>query len=122
MKKHILIVDDSVVSVRVFTNLLSDEYNVSVAKSGAAALEFITREKPDLILLDYEMPVMDGLETLKCIRSTESLSRIPVFFLTGITDSEMVKRAVMFNPEGYILKTTPPEKIKEKIRRFFAKK
>ena len=77
------------------------------------------KEIPDLILLDYEMPVCDGVQTLKLIRSEKRFKDIPVFFLTGVDDTEKVKLAVELKPEGYILKSTPQNQIIEKIKSFF---
>ena len=59
--RHILVVDDSVVVLRTISTVLKDLFKVSVAKSGAAAISFLANEHPDLILLDYQMPVCDGI-------------------------------------------------------------
>ncbi|MBQ5999781.1 MAG: response regulator [Treponema sp.] len=113
---HILVVDDDVISLRTMMNWLKDTYRVSVVKSGSAAVNFLEVETPDLILLDYEMPDYDGPETLKMIRSKNKNAKIPVIFLTGVTDSDMIKNAIMQKPQGYILKTTNKASLLEKIR------
>lgn len=118
-QKHILLVDDDVVTLRTIMNYLKDDYTLSVAKSGTAAISLLGKEIPDLILLDYEMPVCDGVQTLKLIRSEKRFKDIPVFFLTGVDDTEKVKLAVELKPEGYILKSTPQNQIIEKIKNFF---
>ena len=118
-QKHILLVDDDVVTLRTIMNYLKDDYRLSVAKSGTAAISLLGKEIPDLILLDYEMPVCDGVQTLKLIRSEKRFKDIPVFFLTGVDDTEKVKLAVELKPEGYILKSTPQNQIIEKIKNFF---
>lgn len=120
-RKHILIVDDDSVTLRMMMNILKDEYKTTVAKSGTAAISLLGSQKPDLILLDYLMPVCDGLQTLQMIRSEESTKDIPVFFLTGVSDAECVKNAMTLKPEGYILKTTEPKEILKRIGDFFAK-
>ncbi len=120
-RKHILIVDDDSVTLRMMMNILKDEYKTTVAKSGTAAISLLGSQKPDLILLDYLMPVCDGLQTLQMIRSEESTKDIPVFFLTGVSDAEYVKNAMTLKPEGYILKTTEPKEILKRIGDFFAK-
>lgn len=119
MRKHILVVDDDVVTLRTVMNYLKDDYRVTVAKSGTAAIAILGKDIPDLILLDYEMPVCDGVQTLKLIRSEDKFKDIPVFFLTGVDDSELVKMAVELKPEGYILKSTSQELILKKIKDFF---
>lgn len=121
-QKHILLIDDDVVALRTVMNYLKEDYKVSVVKSGTAGISFLGKEIPDLILLDYEMPVCDGVQTLKLIRSEQDFKDIPVFFLTGVDSSEQVKAAVELKPEGYILKSTPKEQILEKIKSFFDNK
>ncbi|MEE0886116.1 MAG: response regulator [Treponema sp.] len=120
-RRHILIVDDDSVMLRTMVNILKDSYKTTVAKSGTAAISLLGTQKPDLILLDYLMPVCDGLQTLQMIRSEENTKDIPVFFLTGVSDVENVKNAMALKPEGYILKTTKPEEILKRIGDFFAK-
>jgi CheY-like chemotaxis protein len=121
-RKVILVVDDSAVFLRTMSNLLSIRYTVAVAKSGAAAITYLSTTVPDLILLDYEMPVCSGPQTLKMIRAEESSKNIPVFFLTGISDDEQVRSAMMLKPEGYILKSCAPEELLQRIAAFFTKK
>lgn len=118
-QKHILLVDDDTVALRTVMNYLMEDYRISVAKSGTAAISLLGKETPDLILLDYAMPVCDGVQTLKLIRSEDRFKDIPVFFLTGIDETEQVKAAVELKPEGYILKSTPQDQIVEKIKSFF---
>ncbi len=106
-RKHsILLVDDDPVCLRNMMSWLQNFYQVAVAKSGAACLSFLGKAKPDLILLDYEMPVCNGLQTLEMIRSEPEYADIPVMFLTGVSDTEKVKEAIMLKPQGYILKNT----------------
>ena len=115
-RKHILIVDDDPVSLRTFTNILKNDYATSVVKSGTQALEFLGKEIPDLILLDYEMPVMNGVQTFEAILSEENLKDIPVVFLTGVSDAGYVTEALKKKPAGYVLKSEKEEIIKSKIK------
>lgn len=119
-KRQILIVDDDPVMLRSMVNILRNHYRTLVAKSGTAAISLLGTQKPDLILLDYMMPVCDGLQTLQMIRSEEATKDIPIFFLTGVRDAENVKNAMALKPEGYILKTTNPDEILKRIGDFFA--
>ncbi|MCR5612637.1 response regulator [Treponema sp.] len=120
-KKSILLVDDDVVLLRTMMNYLKDLYTVSVAKSGTEALTLLGSIKPDLILLDFEMPVVSGPDTMKMIRSEEKLKEIPIMFLTGVSDPEHVKDALVLKPEGYILKTQGQTEILARIKDFFLK-
>lgn len=118
-KKKVLIVDDSSVILHAMKELLSPEYDVSLAKSGMAAIRCITLNRPNLILLDYEMPVCDGRQTLEMIRSEEDFADIPVIFLTGRSDTESIRKVMSLKPAGYLLKSLKPEDIKRKIHEFF---
>ena len=79
----------------------------------------ITLDKPDLVLLDYEMPVCDGRQTLEMMRSEKAFADVPVIFLTSRGDPESVRSVMALKPAGYLLKKFSPEKIKEKIDAFF---
>jgi putative two-component system response regulator len=85
--KSILIVDDNLVSLKQISAQLAKNYDVSLAKSGELALQICSREKPDLILLDVEMPEMDGFATLARLKEDPHLNNIPVIFLTGNHDA-----------------------------------
>lgn len=108
--KHILIVDDSAVTLRSVKSLLDKKYRVSVATSGQMAIKSMQRNLPDLVLLDYEMPECDGKETLEMIRANEEMKDVPVMFLTGVADKQHIASVLALNPVGYMLK--PPEKEK----------
>ena len=121
-KLSILVVDDSMTIRHSMKQLLEKEYDVALAESGVAAIRTITLNRPDLVLLDYEMPVCDGKQTLQMLRSEKSFSDIPVIFLTGRDDPEIVKALLSLKPAGYLLKYLKPAEIKEKIDAFLAKK
>ena len=78
--------------------------------------------RPDLILLDYEMPVCDGKQVLEMIRAESEFSNVPVFFLTGKNDRESVLSVSALKPEGYLLKSMPPAQIVQTIDDFFEKR
>ena len=103
------------------TKLFEKDYQIATAKSGLSAIRCITLDRPDLILLDYEMPVCDGRQVLEMIRSEEDFADIPVIFLTGRVDKESVSKVMAFKPTGYLLKTLDPNEIKAKIDEYFKK-
>ena len=119
--KKILLVDDSDVVLYAMTKLFEKDYQIATAKSGLSAIRCITLDRPDLILLDYEMPVCDGSQVLEMIRSEEDFADIPVIFLTGRVDKESVSKVMAFKPTGYLLKTLDPNEIKAKIDEYFKK-
>ena len=75
-----------------------------------------------MVLLDYEMPIVDGKQVLGMIRSETEFSDIPVIFLTSKGDKESVMQVMDLKPDGYLLKTMPPEQIKKSVDTFFEKK
>lgn len=121
-KKKILVVDDSGAMLRNVKGWLEDKYQVILANSGAMAIKYLATNRPDLVLLDYEMPVVDGKQVLGMIRSEMEFSDIPVIFLTSKGDRESVMQVMELKPDGYLLKTMPPEEIKRAIDEFFQKR
>lgn len=120
-KKKILVVDDSDVMLQAMKRLLEGTYDISLAKSGVAAIRSMTLDRPDLVLLDYEMPVCDGKQVLEMIRAEEELANIPVIFLTGRTDRESVRNVVALKPAGYLPKSMKSDEIKKNIKAYFDK-
>lgn len=120
-KKKLLVVDDSAVVRQAIRQLLQDDYQIAVADSGLSAIRSISLDRPDLVLLDYEMPVCDGAQILEMIRSETDFADIPVFFLTAKVDKDSVNKVIPFRPEGYLLKSTKPEDIKRNIDHYFEK-
>lgn len=119
-KKNILVVDDSGVMLRTIMGWLEPKFNVALANCAAAALTSIRRSKPDLILLDYEMPMYSGAQLLEMIRNDAESSDIPVIFLTSKGDANTVQEVLALKPQGYMLKTTPPNQIIQRIDEYFA--
>jgi len=121
-KKTVLVVDDSGAMLRNVKGWLEDKYKVILANSGTMAIKYLASGKPDLLLLDYEMPVLDGKQVLQMIRSEVEFSDIPVIFLTSKSDKQSVLEVMSLKPEGYLLKTLPPEEIIKAVDDFFEKK
>ncbi|MDR1701257.1 MAG: response regulator [Sporomusaceae bacterium] len=121
-KRKILVVDDSGPMLRNVKGWLGDKYNVSLVNSAAMAIKYLAAHTPDLILLDYEMPVVDGKQVLEMIRSEVDFADIPVIFLTHKEDRETILQVQALNPQGYLLKSMPPKLIVKAVDEFFAKK
>ncbi len=107
-RKKILIVDDSPMTLRLLRSQLIDDYAVASAPSGAVALKYLEHGNLDLVLLDYEMPGMNGAEVLEKIRQNPKTAGTPVVFLTGINDKRSISKVLGLNPQAYLLK--PVEK------------
>jgi putative two-component system response regulator len=104
-KPLILVVDDEPKNIQVIGKYLHDkDYNVSVAANGKAALNFVQNELPDLILLDIEMPEMDGFNVCKILKSSERTSKIPVIFLTAKVGTADILQAFEIGASDYITK------------------
>ena len=119
LRRTILIVDDNPTSLRTLKNVLQDGFKVYMADSGVSALKFLDGRIPDLILLDYEMPVLNGPQFLNIIRERRQFQEIPVIFLTGKSNRETVQEVMNLKPAGYLLKSTPTEDIVKKLNDFF---
>ena len=90
--KSILIIDDNKVNLATARMVLRDEYKIIPVTSGAQALIYLEKNDCDIILLDINMPEMDGFETLKKIRAMQHCQNIPVIFLTADSDAETETR------------------------------
>jgi len=105
--ESILIVDDNLVSLKQISALLSNDYEVSLAKSGEMALQISAQKQPKLILLDVEMPDMDGFQTIARLKADGNLKNIPVIFLTGNIDAETQAKCLAAGAVDFI--TKPPD-------------
>ena len=119
INKTILLVDDDAVMIRTLREGLSSSYKVLPANSGLNALKILERVKPDLILLDYEMPEMNGTQVFEVLKGNSELSKIPVMFLTAKTDQDSLEKIEELRPQGHMLKTLPLKEIKERLQEYF---
>ena len=104
-KALILIVDDTPKNIQVLGNILHNKgYNICISSSGSNALELVKTEIPDLILLDIEMPGMDGFEVCKALKSNPNTKSIPVIFLTAVVESEKILQGFELGAVDYITK------------------
>ena len=108
-KKVILVVDDTVINLTYASEVLDHMYKVIPAKSGLKALELLEKITPDLILLDIEMPQMDGYETIKKIKDNPKNANIPVIFLTAHSDKENELTGFKLGAVDFITKPFVPE-------------
>ena len=115
-RKSILLVDDSGMFLRMLNGLLSENYDVRMATSGWKAISMILHKRPDLILLDYEMPMCDGRETMLKIREVEENKDIPIVFVTAVNKMEHIKSVLALKPDGYLLKPINKDKLFQIIK------
>lgn len=105
-RKCVMLIDDSAFLLRTLNEMLKDKYDVMLATSGMKALTMIGQRVPDIIFLDYAMPMCDGVMTMQMIREVEEAKDIPIVFLTGVCDKEHIEAVLELRPAGYLLK--PP--------------
>ncbi len=109
-KKRILIVDDDPSYAKMVREWIKEFYRVDIVTAGMQAISFLLKvpedEKVDLILLDYEMPIVDGPQVFQMLKQESATAKIPVIFLTGIGTKEAVSRVMELKPDGYVLKST----------------
>jgi len=111
----ILIVDDAPKNLQVLGSILKKEgYQIVFANSGVQALDYISKQKPDLILLDIMMPGMDGYEVCKILKNDEKTELIPIIFVTAKVDSESIIKGLDYGAIDYV---TKPFKSKEILLR-----
>ena len=118
-RKTILIVDDDPGYLGLVREWLKDIYRVGMANSGTQAVAWLATNKADLILLDYDMPVLDGPTVLQMLRSESFSSSTPVMFLTGKSDRKSVTDVIALKPADYLLKSISRDKLLETLGNFF---
>lgn len=118
-KKSILIVDDDPSYLSLVREWLKDKYKVSIVTSGIQAIKWLGKNKADLILLDYEMPITSGPQVFEMLRSDEDTKDIPIIFLTGKSDKNSVMAVLAMKPDGYFLKNVQKNELTEKLDKFF---
>lgn len=112
----LLVDDDRRVRQLVGLTLPADDYELSFAEDGADAIRAAQRLHPDLILLDYAMPGIHGVDVCKAMRSDPSTARTPIIMLTGHGDEEIRQRSVAAGANGFLTKPFSPLSLEETIR------
>lgn len=120
-KLRILAVDDNTISLSTIEQELKDNYEVIPVNSGARALQYLKREIPDLIILDIQMALKNGLETLTEIREMDSCRNIPVVILSSKGDRETVLASSRLGITDYILKPFKRQDLLHRIDRILEK-
>ena len=119
LKKNILIVDDDLDYMHMIREWLKSTYKVSMVNSGTQAITWLAKNKVDLVLLDYEMPVTSGPQVLEMLRSEPEMKDIPVMFLTGKSDRDSIMKVLDLKPTGYLLKSIKRDELYQKLKDFF---
>jgi len=115
-KHKVMIVDDSAVNLQVARTALSESYTIIPATSGATALSLLEKITPSLILLDIEMPEVDGFETIKLLKGDAATRDIPVIFLTAISDGAKEFEGFSYGAVDYIIKPFSPRLLLQRVK------
>lgn len=115
MRKAVLAVDDFAMSLRMIQEALSDKVDVYIAKSGESAFRTLQSMQIDLILLDIEMPEMDGFEFLRRLRNIEKYKQIPVIIVSAKGSTDFLMKAASYEIKEYLLKPYKTETLCEKV-------
>lgn len=119
MSKRIMVVDDDKITIQMCEYILKQQgYEVISALSGKRCLEYLRDEKNppvDCIVLDIEMPMLNGFNTLSSIRQSEKLMKLPVMFLTASASQDTVKEAIRLGVTSYLRKPFLPKELVEKV-------
>ncbi len=117
--KKILVVEDNEINMYLIRFMLEKSgYEVIEAREGAVGVELAVKEKPDLILMDVQLPDIDGLETTKRIRASEADGVIPIIALTSFAMAGDRERALAAGCTGYIEKPINPETFMAEIEKY----
>lgn len=120
-KRSILVVDDDEVTRDIMKSYLQKLYKVTSVSSGALAMEYLSKQSVDLVLLDYMMPDMDGPSVFRQIRSEFPLLHVPIIFLTGVSDKDLVIRGLSLHPKDYLLKPVSRTALLERVGKVMRK-
>lgn len=121
-KATILAVDDNAVNLATIEQTLEDEYDVIPVIAGARAIKYLSRAQADLMLLDVQMPEMDGVQTLEEIRKLDNGQTLPVIFLTAANDEDVAQQGNRLGIVDYIVKPFDGADLKRRIRQVLEKR
>jgi len=119
-KKIVLAVDDNLQQLSEFKSILIPQYDLRVVKSASEALAFIIRNKLDVILLDIEMPNINGFEFLNDLMRTSSYKNTPIIIVSGNSGQEFMDRAKSFNVFDVLIKPIKPDDLISMIEKALA--
>ncbi|MBP5384563.1 MAG: response regulator [Lachnospiraceae bacterium] len=118
MKKKILIIDDDIMTLRMLKKHLENDYEIQLENAGYRFVEHIADYRVDMILLDIEMPVMNGLDVFD-VYLKQPHEDIPVIFLSGVSNPQIVREAMEKGAAGYLLKTAPKGELIAKLKQIY---
>ncbi|MDQ1238441.1 MAG: Fused response regulator/phosphatase [Thermodesulfobacteriota bacterium] len=119
-QSRILVVEDHPASLRMLSRMLAKQYNVVPASSGNEAIDLALAQSPDLVLLDIEMPGMDGFQTFEVLKRDVLAQAVPVIFLTAREDSQSREKGLKAGAVDYITKPYDSQELSIKVKNHLA--
>lgn len=116
-KKRIVAIDDDRNVLKLLKNILGETYDFTPMANGMMAVNYFKNKTADLILLDYEMPMMSGAEVLKKLRENPNTQNTPVVFLTSVSDNARVLEIMALGVNGYILKPINVDRLRGDLKK-----
>lgn len=117
-RMKIALIDDEQMILDLYTHGLSKEFEVLTATNGKEGLDLIEHEKPDLALVDLQMPQMDGIQMLKKMKE-QGINSIPVIVLTNLASDDKIAEAIELGAKEYVLKeSVTPDQLIERIKTY----
>jgi two-component system cell cycle response regulator DivK len=121
MSKRILMIEDTEDNRQIVRDLLATtDYELIEAVDGAAGVAAAANEQPDLILMDIQLPIMDGYEATRRIKADPALRHIPIIAVTSYAMSGDEAKAIAAGCDGYFAKPFSPRRLLEKVREFLS--
>jgi CheY-like chemotaxis protein len=121
MMMKALVVDDSLESRMLLGEILTNAFGAQIieAVNGKDALRKLSTEKPDVVFLDYEMPVMNGKDTLKAIRSLSACKNLPVVMVTSHSEMDLVRDLLSYKVSAYLIKPLSTDYVVKRLSVIF---
>ena len=113
----ILVVEDNAINLELVIQLLEDDYTITTAEDGAAGLEAAERHRPDLIIMDLSLPVLDGWEAIRRVRLDPDLRSTPIIALSAHASRTEIQRALDAGCDAYVTKPVDDEELLQTIGR-----
>ena len=115
-KKTVVAIDDDMSYLKYLNNFLKDDYHVVMINSAKLAISYLTNHTPDLILLDYQIPLFNGVALMRIIQQNSICQRIPFIILSGSLDTEALEEFLPYNPVAILAKPVEKETLLKTIR------
>uniref|UniRef100_UPI0040575DA3 response regulator n=1 Tax=Acetatifactor sp. TaxID=1872090 RepID=UPI0040575DA3 len=114
-KKTVLLIDDDMAYLKNLNRMLQDKYNIVAINSAKLALEYLLKHVPDVIILDYQMPLYNGTNMMKLIQKSTLGNSVPIIILSGVLTREVRQECYLYHPAACLSKPVTKEVLEENI-------